>query len=184
MIPDADINYNIGSSSNRINQFRANFVLITKIDIGGGELNGANNNSLSIQGLCLADGNGCNTNDGTFIAFGATNVSTAPMLVRRASSTTISALLSDNSADAPVTTGNLTSSGYHMVGSATALTLNAGEQGMAKITASGSAPGAAGAKFEVVCGTNAGSAKMIMYAGTSTTPVTIIDNVGSGVTGC
>lgn len=56
--------------------------------------------------------------------------------------------------------------------------------GFAKITASGTAPGAAGAKIEWVCGTNAGTTKLIGYAGTSATPTTIIDNVGSGVTGC
>lgn len=60
----------------------------------------------------------------------------------------------------------------------------AGELGFAKITASGSAPGAAGAKEAWVCGTNAGTVKKIAYAGTSTTPVTIVDNVGGGVTGC
>ena len=79
---------------------------------------------------------------------------------------------------------NLISSGYHMIGSATALTLSAGEVGLAKITASGSAPGAAGGKFELVCGTSAGTAKLIVYAGTSTTPSTILDNIGAGVTGC
>lgn len=64
------------------------------------------------------------------------------------------------------------------------LTEVSGELGLIKIAASGSAPGAAGAKLDLVCGTNTGSAKLIAYAGTSTTPVTIIDNIGSGVTGC
>jgi hypothetical protein len=59
-----------------------------------------------------------------------------------------------------------------------------GEMGFTKITAINVAPGAAGAKEEWVCGTNAGTAKKIAYAGTSATPVTIIDNVGAGVTGC
>lgn len=67
---------------------------------------------------------------------------------------------------------------------ASTLTLVDGELGLPKIGASGSAPGAGGLKFEAVCGTNAGSAKLIAYAGTSTTPVTILDNIGSGVTGC
>lgn len=75
-------------------------------------------------------------------------------------------------------------SSYAMLGSTTPLTLTAGALGMSKITASGTAPGAAGAKFEVVCGTNAGTAKLIMAAGTSATAVTVIDNVGAGVTGC
>lgn len=51
-------------------------------------------------------------------------------------------------------------------------------------TASGVAPGATKVTAEAVCGTNAGSAKIILYAGTSTTPVTLLDNIGSGVTGC
>jgi hypothetical protein len=64
------------------------------------------------------------------------------------------------------------------------LTVPAGGLGLAKITADGVAPGAAGGKIELVCGTNAGTAKLIAYAGTSTTPVTILDNIGGGVTGC
>jgi len=65
-----------------------------------------------------------------------------------------------------------------------ALTLTTGALGLSKMTASASAPGAAGGKLEFVCGTNAGSAKLVVYAGTSGTSVTIIDNIGSGVTGC
>lgn len=79
-----------------------------------------------------------------------------------------------------LTKRNDISSGYTMIGSSTAATLSAGEQGMTKITASGTAPGAGSAKFEWTAGTNAGSCKLISYAGTSTTPVTIVDNVGSG----
>lgn len=56
--------------------------------------------------------------------------------------------------------------------------------GMGKITTSSTAAGAAGIRIETVCGTNAGSAKLIIYGGTSTTPVTITDNIGTGVTGC
>lgn len=69
------------------------------------------------------------------------------------------------------------------VGSAV-FTMGVGEISMRLNTASGTAPGAQGLKFGTVCGTNAGTAKIITYAGTSTTPVTIIDNVGSGVSGC
>lgn len=68
--------------------------------------------------------------------------------------------------------------------SAASLTLTTGAIGMGKMTASASAPGAAGGKLELVCGTNSGTAKLIMAAGTSGTAVTIIDNVGAGVTGC
>lgn len=65
-----------------------------------------------------------------------------------------------------------------------AATLAANEIGLKKMTASGTAPGTLFSKLSVVCGTNAGTAKLIMYAGTSTTSVTIVDNVGTGVSGC
>jgi hypothetical protein len=65
---------------------------------------------------------------------------------------------------------------------ATGQTLAAGELGMGEITASGSAPGASSAKMEWVTGTNANTCKLIAYAGTSSTPVTIVDNVGAGCT--
>lgn len=66
----------------------------------------------------------------------------------------------------------------------TTLTLTAGAIGLPKMTASGTAPGATGAKLEVVCGTNAGTAKLVIYAGTSGTALDIKDNIGAGVTGC
>lgn len=66
----------------------------------------------------------------------------------------------------------------------TNLTLSAAELGFEKITATGTAPGAGGGKVELVCGTNAGTAKIIAYAGTSTTAATVLDNIGSGVSGC
>jgi hypothetical protein len=77
----------------------------------------------------------------------------------------------------------ITSTGGVLLGGTT-LTLTAGALGLSKITASGTAAGAAGAKLELVCGTNAGTAKVIIAAGTSATAVTIVDNVGAGVTGC
>jgi hypothetical protein len=82
--------------------------------------------------------------------------------------------------------GALTLSAPVMVGSATALTLSSGEVGLARLTSrgSGTAPGAAGGKFELVCGTTPGTAKLIVYAGTSATAATILDNIGAGVAGC
>lgn len=59
-------------------------------------------------------------------------------------------------------------------------TLSQGELGISKIIASGTAPGAGFGKLAVVAGTTGGTCKLIMYAGTSTTPTTVIDNVGSG----
>lgn len=75
--------------------------------------------------------------------------------------------------------GDLVTNGYLKIGS-TAMTLAANELGMMKISASGSAPGAGTVKFDAVAGANAGSCKIIVYAGTSLTPVTMIDNVGAG----
>jgi len=74
--------------------------------------------------------------------------------------------------------GMTVAGGSFQVGSLASSTTSDGEQAMAKITASGTAPGAGFLKFEAVTGTNAGTCKIIAYAGTSTTPVTIVDNVG------
>lgn len=74
--------------------------------------------------------------------------------------------------------------GGFQLGSNTALTLTSGALGLAKIAASASAPGAGGGKVELVCGTNAGTAKLVAYAGTSGTATLILDNIGAGVTGC
>lgn len=78
---------------------------------------------------------------------------------------------------------HLPTTGGVVIGAST-LTTTTGALGLNKMTASGSAPGAAGGKIELVCGTNAGTAKLTALAGTSTTPVTILDNIGAGVTGC
>ncbi len=57
---------------------------------------------------------------------------------------------------------------------------NIGELALSKQAASGLAPGVGNLKIGVVAGTNTGTCKIIAYAGTSTTPVTIVDNVGGG----
>jgi hypothetical protein len=49
-----------------------------------------------------------------------------------------------------------------------------------KITSPGTAPGAATCRLEFVAGTNANTCKAQLYCGTSTTPVVLVDNVGSG----
>jgi hypothetical protein len=67
-----------------------------------------------------------------------------------------------------------------VIGGSTTFAGTNGELGFPKITASGTAPGAGNTKVEWTAGTNAGTCKMIAYAGTSTTPVTIVDNVGTG----
>lgn len=50
----------------------------------------------------------------------------------------------------------------------------------AKVTDPATAPGAGFTALRWVAGTNAGTAKLVAYAGTSTTPVTVVDNVGGG----
>lgn len=51
---------------------------------------------------------------------------------------------------------------------------------IAKVAQTNTAPGAALLKLEVVAGTTGSSCRLIAYAGTSTTPVTVLDNIGSG----
>lgn len=64
------------------------------------------------------------------------------------------------------------------------LNLTTAALGIARMAASGSAPGPGGGKVELVCGTNAGTARLVVYAGTSGTAVVLGDNIGAGVTGC
>ena len=71
-------------------------------------------------------------------------------------------------------------SGMLQVGGSAFATAITGEFAIAKITASGTAPGAGFMKLAVVAGTNSGTCKLIAYAGTSTTPTTVVDNVGAG----
>ena len=52
--------------------------------------------------------------------------------------------------------------------------------GISKVTAAAVAPGAGFAKLAFVAGTTAGTGKLVAYCGTSTTPVTIVDNIGAG----
>lgn len=65
-------------------------------------------------------------------------------------------------------------------GSTTAITGSSGEVGFAKITASGTAPGAASCKIFVEAGTTGGTCRISAYCGTSTTKATVLDNIGSG----
>lgn len=84
-----------------------------------------------------------------------------------------------------VGTGNWFTNGgvaasFAQFGNAVVLAGVVGEVGLTKITPSGAAVGAGGLKLEAVAGTNTGTCKIIAYAGTSTTPVTIADNIGGG----
>ena len=58
--------------------------------------------------------------------------------------------------------------------------VDANGTGLAKITTAATAPGAGQARLAFVAGTNAGTGKLVAYAGTSATPVTIMDNIGAG----
>lgn len=57
--------------------------------------------------------------------------------------------------------------------------LASGELGLARSTPAG-APGAGMLNLAVVQGSQPGTAKIVAYAGTSTSPVTLLDNIGSG----
>lgn len=67
------------------------------------------------------------------------------------------------------------------VGGGTEASVVSGELGYASISATGVAPGAGFCKEEWVAGTVPGTGKKIAYCGTSTTPTTIVDNVGGGL---
>ncbi len=80
-------------------------------------------------------------------------------------------------------TSMIITNGAASVGSAT-LSISPGSFGITRITTSATAPGALGGKLELICGATAGTARLVVYAGTSATPKTIIDSIGTGVSGC
>jgi hypothetical protein len=55
-----------------------------------------------------------------------------------------------------------------------------GQLAVTKISDPGIAPGAGLVQITAAAGTNAGTCKIVLRAGTSSTPVTLIDNIGSG----
>lgn len=70
-------------------------------------------------------------------------------------------------------------------GSATYPIMKIGQDGQVQIsikkcTSSAVAPGAGFAQLRVEAGTNAGTLKIVAYAGTSATGVTVVDNIGAG----
>lgn len=116
--------------------------------------------------------------------FGAGNCGTIGGALDLSNYTSASFIVNGPSGTYQITGGFGVNGSTLQAGSGTPLTLNAGDIGMSKVVASNSAPGASGARLELVCGTNAGSAQLIAYAGTSITSVSIKDNIGFGVTGC
>lgn len=77
------------------------------------------------------------------------------------------------------TTGIPTSAAFQLGTTGTAITLN-GDLALQKTANSATAPGAGFLKLESLAGTTGGTCKVVAYAGTSTTPIVLIDNVGSG----
>jgi hypothetical protein len=97
------------------------------------------------------------------------------MFKTAASGVGINALLADESGNA------FLSGSFLQAGSATpAGGAQAGDLVLAKETDAAAAPGAGFCVIKAVAGTNAGSGKLIARCGTSTTAVTITDNIGSG----
>lgn len=78
----------------------------------------------------------------------------------------------------------IANTGFIGIGTATpvaTLDIFGGSLSLSKLaSAPASAPGAGRCLFFTVAGTNAGSAKYQAMCGTSTTPVTIVDNIGAG----
>ncbi|HEX3627190.1 MAG TPA: hypothetical protein VH280_17420, partial [Verrucomicrobiae bacterium] len=67
----------------------------------------------------------------------------------------------------------------------TPLALAAGELGLSKSPTGGeTAPGIAGLKLRVECGTSPGTAKLVALAGNSNLIFTLLDDIGSGVQNC
>ncbi len=77
----------------------------------------------------------------------------------------------------------ITDAGALILGGAV-LNAPGGSLALPRVGTPGPAPGAAGGRLELVCGTRPGTARLVVYAGTSTTPTTIADNIGGGVAGC
>jgi hypothetical protein len=109
---------------------------------------------------------------------GKLNIATADgYLVNNVALKNITETLANKTLVSPLLTANATLG-------PTALSINSGGLGFDTVTAVASAPGAAGGKIEWRCGTGVGSLKIVAYGGTSATGVTVLDNIGSGVTGC
>jgi hypothetical protein len=64
------------------------------------------------------------------------------------------------------------------------LQLNANEVGLATSFDTAVAPNKFGLKFRVQCGTISGTAQIVVLAGTSSAPISLLDNIGTGVNGC
>ncbi len=92
---------------------------------------------------------------------------------------TVSELVTD-------TTSNFTKVIALNIASSTSTAPQPGTFSIERTSRSGSnlAPGPSAATFELVCGTTAGKAALVMYAGTSTVSFTVLNNIGAGISGC
>jgi len=109
----------------------------------------------------------------TSLTFGVQNTSFPSLRMNGAN---LQVALGDNSNNTGLQAGSL----HAANGTTLATGVPFGGIGMAKATDPASAPGAGFVKMMWVAGTNAGTCKLIAYAGTSTTPGVILDNVGAG----
>lgn len=108
------------------------------------------------------------------IAFSAIDNS-HPMLDKTASALGLKSALSDASGPTFFQASYLQTGADSTVAGA-----QTGDLVLAKETDAAAAPGAGFCVLKAVAGTNAGSGKLIARCGTSTTPVTVVDNIGSG----
>jgi hypothetical protein len=108
------------------------------------------------------------------IAFNAIDNS-HPMLDKTASALGLKSVLSDSSGP------SFFQASYFQTGDDTTVAgAQKGDLVLAKETDAAAAPGAGFCVLKAVAGTNAGTGKLIARCGTSTTPVTVTDNIGSG----
>jgi hypothetical protein len=147
-----------------------------------GANNGSGNSSTGLVAATLSVGGTTIGATGAVQTAGAVNGSNASAFnLRNTASSTTVPTVNPHRADTSSGLGGAQGAPSIITGGAEqAIFPGAGVQKMPKGTDPGTAPGAGFARFQWVTGTNAGTAKLVAYAGTSTTPTTIIDNVGGG----
>ncbi|RAK51595.1 hypothetical protein [Phenylobacterium soli] len=147
----------------------------TANNTSGATATGMISDSLTVGGTSI-------TSSGVIQSAGAifgNNVNAAQL--KNSASTTTNPTVNPNRADGTSGVGGASGSpSIITAGVEQAIWPGAGVQKMPKGTDPGTAPGAGFARIQWVAGTTAGTAKLVAYAGTSTTPTTIIDNVGGG----
>jgi hypothetical protein len=127
---------------------------------------------------------GINTNGGTNRQFQIVGFNGSPIMTVTAGSLAANFGNALSGLSLSSTGGSITAGvGMTQVANALAIkTAVTGNAGAATIT--GTAPAAAGGGLLFACGTSAGTGALYAGAGTSTTYTKVLDNIGSGVTGC